>query len=80
MYYNGSSLYAYSQDCIHWEKYRGKPAYSLLNDPWYQKSNNKSEFAIQGAKFVFRDSLVLMYYDYGHCGNSAISVAVAEVE
>lgn len=76
MYCNGSSRYAYSRDGIHWEKHRGKPPYSLEKDPWYVKAANNSDFGIQGSKFVFRDSLCLMYYDYGHCVNSAISVAV----
>lgn len=77
MYYNGASRYAYSKYGIHWEKYRGKMPYSLEEDPHYRKLGKNADLGMQGNKLLFRDSVCLMYYDYGHSRNSAISMAIS---
>jgi predicted GH43/DUF377 family glycosyl hydrolase len=79
MYYScGAFGYATSSDGIHWKRYRKNPVYTLDDDPYSYKMAVK-DATIQGAKFLFKDSLCLMYYDYGHGLNSAISMAIARV-
>jgi hypothetical protein len=81
MYYAcGAFGYADSEDGIHWKKYHKNPVYTVEDDPYFYKARMIKETGIQGAKFLFRDSLCFMYYDYGHCVNSAISMAIAEIK
>jgi hypothetical protein len=80
MYYNGASRYAFSKDGIHWEKYHSKTVYTLADDPHYLRSGENADFGMQGNKLFFRDSHCLMYYDYAHCENSGISMAIAKLE
>jgi len=80
MYYSCGALgYATSADGIHWKKYYDNPVYTLKSDPYWYKMLSKDP-TFQGAKFLFRDSLCFMYYDYGHGDISAISMAVAEIK
>jgi predicted GH43/DUF377 family glycosyl hydrolase len=80
MYYSCDAFgYATSMDGIRWKKFGKNPVYTLENDPYWYKMNDKYA-TMQGAKFLFQDSLCFMYYDYGHCENSAISMAIAEVK
>jgi hypothetical protein len=80
LYYSCDSFgYASSEDGIHWKKYSGNPFYIHEDDPFCLKKG-WDDLTLQGAKLLFRDSICFMYYDYGHCENSAISMAVAEVE
>lgn len=77
MYYSCGALgFATSSDGIHWKKYHNNPVYSLKNDPYWYKMVNK-DATFQGAKFLFRDSLCFMFYDYGHGESSTISLATA---
>jgi sucrose-6-phosphate hydrolase SacC (GH32 family) len=79
MYYAcGAFGYADSQDGIHWKKYHKNPVYTVEDDPYFYKARMIKETGIQGAKFLFLDSLCFMYYDYGHCVNSAIAMAIAQ--
>jgi predicted GH43/DUF377 family glycosyl hydrolase len=78
LYYSSDSFgYASSEDGIHWEKYRGNPFYIHQDDPYCLKKG-WDDLTLQGAKLLFQDSLCFMYYDYGHCENSAISMAIAD--
>lgn len=80
MYYSCDAFgYAISTDGIRWKKYRKNPVYSWKDDPHRYKMVDKYA-TLQGAKFLLRDTLCFMYYDYGHCENSAISVAIAELK
>jgi hypothetical protein len=71
--------YATSEDGIHWKKYSRNPFYVHEDDPYCRKIGS-DDLTLQGAKLLYRDSLCLMYYDYGHSGNSAISMAIAKME
>jgi hypothetical protein len=74
----GSIGHAISEDGIHWEKYIKNPVYSVEDDPYYFKMSKK-EAIIHNPKILKKDSLYLLYYDYGACVNSAISVAIAVI-
>jgi predicted GH43/DUF377 family glycosyl hydrolase len=92
MYYSGRGLpnpnksfswhvsigYATSLDKIHWKKYDQNPIYTLKDDP-YSDILGPNAMGIQTPKLLFRDSLCLMYYDYG-LGVGKISVATAVVK
>lgn len=75
----GSIGYATSEDGIHWEKYKNNPVYSVEDDPYYFKMLKK-EAIIHDPRILVKDSLCMMYYDYGAGVNSAISMAIAEVK
>jgi predicted GH43/DUF377 family glycosyl hydrolase len=75
----GSIGYATSEDGIHWEKYKKNPVYSVEDDPYYFKMSKK-EAIIHVPRIMIKDSLCMMYYDYGACVNSAISMAVAKIK
>lgn len=75
----GSIGYATSVDGIHWEKYKKNPVYSLEDDPYYFKMSKK-ETIIHDPRILVRDSLCMLYYDYGGGVNSAISVAITEMK
>jgi predicted GH43/DUF377 family glycosyl hydrolase len=74
----GSIGYATSEDGIHWERYKKNPVYSVEDDPYYFKMSKK-EAIIHNPKILVKDSLCILYYDYGAGVNSAISMAIAEV-
>jgi predicted GH43/DUF377 family glycosyl hydrolase len=77
MYYACGGLgYATSVDGIHWEKYHKNPVYIPADDPYVLKLPPGTA-GFQGGKFLFRDSLCFMYYDYAHSNYSAISLAIA---
>jgi predicted GH43/DUF377 family glycosyl hydrolase len=76
---SGSIGYATSEDGIHWEKYKKNPVYSLEDDPYYFKMPKK-EAIIHDPRILVKDSLYILYYDYGAGVNSAISVATAPVK
>ncbi len=75
----GSLGYATSEDGIRWEKYKENPVYSVEDDPHYFNMVKK-EAIIHDPRILVKDSLCLMYYDYGAGVNSAISLAVAKVK
>jgi predicted GH43/DUF377 family glycosyl hydrolase len=75
----GSIGYATSSDGIHWEKYQKNPVYSIEDDPYYIKMAKK-EAIVQTPRFLVKDSLCFMYYNYGAGVNNAISLAIAEVK
>jgi len=75
----GSIGYAASEDGIHWEKYRRNPVYSVEDDPYYLKMSKK-EAIIHVPRILVKDSLCMLYYDYGACVNNAISVATVPVK
>ncbi len=75
----GSIGYATSEDGIHWEKYKKNPVYSVEDDPYYYKMSKK-EAIIHDPRIMVRDSLCIMYYDYGAGVNSAIGMATASFE
>lgn len=80
MYYSCDAFgYATSTDGLRWKRYRRNPVYSLKDDPHWYKMDDKYA-TMQGAKYLFRGKHCFMYYDYGHCENSAISLAIAEVK
>ncbi len=80
MYFSCDAFgYATSMDGIRWKKYPKNPVYTLKDDHHWYKMGDKYA-TMQGAKFLFHDTLCYMYYDYGHCENSAISMAIAEVK
>jgi predicted GH43/DUF377 family glycosyl hydrolase len=75
----GSIGYATSEDGIQWVKYKKNPVYTLKDDPYYFKMLKK-EAIIHDPRILVRDSLCMMYYDYGAGVNSAISMATAPVK
>ncbi len=75
----GSLGYATSRDGIHWEKYKNNPVYTVEDDPYYAKMAKK-EAIIQCPCFIEKDSIRIMYYNYGACVNSAIGMAIAKVK
>jgi hypothetical protein len=78
LYYSCDSFgYATSEDGIHWKKYSRNPFYIHEDDPYCLKTG-WDELTLQGVKLLLLDSMCLMYYDYGHCENSAISMAVSD--
>jgi hypothetical protein len=71
--------YAESKDGIRWIRSNDNPFYILDDDPYYHEMNDERA-TMQGAKLLFTDSVCYMYYDYGHCEKSAISMATAPVK
>lgn len=74
----GSLGYATSKDGILWEKYKNNPIYTVEDDPYYAKMAKK-EAIIQSPCFLVKDSIRIMYFNYGACVNSAIGMAIAEI-
>jgi len=75
----GSIGYATSKDGIYWEKYEKNPVYTVEDDPYYFKMLKK-EAIIHDPRILVKDSLYMLYYDYGAGANSAIGMAVANVK
>lgn len=75
----GAIGYATSVDGIHWKKYKQNPVYSLEDDPHYFNMVKK-EAIIHDPRIMVKDSVYLMYYDYGAGVNSAIGLALARVK
>ena len=75
----GSLGYANSNDGIHWKKYKNNPVYTVEDDPYYAIMAKK-EAIIQSPCFLVKDSIIIMYYNYGAGVNSAIGMAVAEIK
>lgn len=60
---NGHIGFAYSKDGIKWNKYSGNPIYTRQEDPYIANDTVRATFECPW--LVFRDTVCLMYYDYG---------------
>ncbi len=88
MYYCGGSIinrvsinqlgFASSTDGIQWSKYAGNPVFSIQDDP-YVADQTAARATIECPWLVFRDTVCLMYYDYGTVMGE-ISVATAKLK
>lgn len=87
MYYDGFCFnsegddghigFAYSKDGIEWIKYSGNPVFKRQDDPYILHDSVRTTFECPW--LVFRDTVCLMYYDYGTV-KGEISVVTAKLK